>query len=235
MKVVKRDGAVVDFEVAKIIRAIEKAMLETTTGIDKPLCEAIGEQIIEVSTNRDVPISVDEIQDLVEEMLMESPRKDAAKKYIIYRNEKDSTRITRKKEDHRLLTDDFISKYKHMNSPMQQLGDFVYYRTYSRWLPEEKRREYWWETVRRAVEYNCSITKTNRSEAEELFDNIFHLRQFLSGRTFWVGGTSVAKHYPMANYNCSFQIVNNFSAFKDIFYLLMIGSEIGRASCRVRV
>lgn len=227
MKVVKRDGAVVDFEVAKIVRAIEKAMKETKAGVDKPLSEAIGEQIIEASTNRDMPISVDEIQDLVEELLMESPRKDAAKKYIIYRNEKDSTRITRKKEDHRLLTDDFISKYKHMDSPMHQLGDFVYYRTYSRWLPEEKRREYWWETVRRAVEYNCTITKTNRSEAEELFDNIFHLRQFLSGRTFWVGGTSVAKHYPMANYNCSFQIVNNFSAFKDIFYLLMIGSGVG--------
>lgn len=227
MKVVKRDGAIVDFEVAKIVRAIEKAMKETKAGVDRPLSEAIGEQIIEVATSRDLPISVDEIQDLVEELLMESPRKDAAKKYIIYRNEKDSTRITRKKEDHRLLTDEFISKYKHMDSPMHQLGDFVYYRTYSRWLPEEKRREYWWETVRRAVEYNCAITKTNRSEAEELFDNIFHLRQFLSGRTFWVGGTSVAKHYPMANYNCSFQIVNNFSAFKDIFYLLMIGSGVG--------
>lgn len=227
MKVVKRDGAIVDFEVAKIVRAIEKAMKETKAGVDRPLSEAIGEQIIEVATDRDLPISVDEIQDLVEELLMESPRKDAAKKYIIYRNEKDSTRITRKKEDHRLLTDEFISKYKHMDSPMHQLGDFVYYRTYSRWLPEEKRREYWWETVRRAVEYNCTITKTNRSEAEELFDNIFHLRQFLSGRTFWVGGTSVAKHYPMANYNCSFQIVNNFSAFKDIFYLLMIGSGVG--------
>jgi len=227
MKVVKRDGAVVDFEVSKIVRAIEKAMQETTLGIDHPLSQAIGEQIIEVATGREVPISVDEIQDLVEEMLMESPRKDAAKKYIIYRNEKDSTRIVRKKEDHRLLTDEFISKYKHMNSPMQQLGDFVYYRTYSRWLPEEKRREYWWETVRRAVEYNCEIVKTNRSEAEELFDSIFNLRQFLSGRTFWVGGTSVAKHYPMANYNCSFQVVDNFSAFKDIFYLLMIGSGVG--------
>lgn len=227
MKVVKRDGAVVEFEVGKIVRAIEKAMQETTLGVDKPLCQAIGEQIIEVTTRRDVPISVDEIQDLVEELLMESPRKDVAKKYIIYRNEKDSTRITRKREDHRLLTDEFISKYKHMNSPMQQLGELVYYRTYSRWLPEEKRREYWWETVRRAVEYNCTITKTNRSEAEELFDNIFHLRQFLSGRTFWVGGTPVAKHYPMANYNCSFQIINNFSAFKDIFYLLMIGSGVG--------
>ena len=227
MKVVKRDGSVVSFEVSKIVRAIEKAMQETTLGIDKPLCESIGEQIVDVATGRENPISVDEIQDLVEELLMESPRKDAAKKYIIYRNEKDSTRITRKKEDHRLLTDEFISKYKHMNSPMQQLGDFVYYRTYSRWLPEEKRREYWWETVRRAVEYNCTIAKTNRSEAEELFDNIFHLRQFLSGRTFWVGGTSVAKHYPMANYNCSFQIINSFSAFKDIFYLLMIGSGVG--------
>ena len=227
MKVVKRDGAVVEFEVGKIIRAIEKAMKETTSGIDKPLCEAIGEQIVDASVKRDLPISVDEIQDLVENLLMESPRKDAAKKYIIYRNEKDGTRVVRKKEDHRLLTDEFISKYKHMDSPMKQLGDFVYYRTYSRWLPEEKRREYWWETVRRAVEYNCTIAKTNRSEAEELFDNIFHLRQFLSGRTFWVGGTSVAKHYPMANYNCSFQIINAFSAFKDIFYLLMIGSGVG--------
>ncbi len=227
MKVVKRDGAVVDFEVSKIIRAIEKAMQETTLGIDDVLCRSIGAQIVDAASERDYPISVDDIQDLVEDLLMESPRKDAAKKYIIYRNDKDKTRLSRKKEDHLLLTDDFISKYKHMDSPMKQLGDFVYYRTYSRWLPEEKRREYWWETVRRAVEYNCSIVKTNRSEAEELFDNIFHLRQFLSGRTFWVGGTPVAKHYPMANYNCSFQIIDSFDAFKDVFYLLMIGSGVG--------
>ncbi len=227
MKVVKRDNTVVDFEVSKIIRAIEKAMSETTMGVDEPLCKAIGEQITQVSVGRETPISVDEIQDLVEDLLMESPRKDAAKKYIIYRNEKDKSRLIRKKEDNRLLTDEFISKYKHMNSPMDQLGNFVYYRTYSRWLPEEKRREYWWETVRRAVEYNCSIVKTSKGEAEELFDNIFNLRQFLSGRTFWVGGTPVAKHYPMANYNCSFQVVDSFDSFKDIFYLLMIGSGVG--------
>jgi len=227
MKVTKRDGAIVDFEVRKIVRAIEKAMKETLKGVDEGLCQQIGARIEEEASNRELTISVDEIQDLVEDLLMESPRKDAAKKYIIYRNEKDKTRMTRKKEDHQLLTDDFISKYKHLDSPLQQLGNFVYYRTYSRWLPEEKRREYWWETVRRAVEYNCTIVKTSRAEAEELFDNIFNLRQFLSGRTFWVGGTPVAKHYPMANYNCSFQIINGFEAFKDIFYLLMIGSGVG--------
>lgn len=227
MKVVKRGGGVVDFEITKITRAIHKAMMETTEGIDENLSQAIGEKIVAIANESQEPITVDEIQDLVEDLLMDSPRKDVAKRYIIYRNEKDKTRLLRKKEDNRLLTDEFISKYKHMDSPMQQLGDFVYYRTYSRWLPDEKRREYWWETVRRAVEYNCSIVKTSRSEAEELFDNIFHMRQFLSGRTFWVGGTSVAKFYPMANYNCSFQVVNNFDAFKDIFYLLMIGSGVG--------
>lgn len=227
MKVEKRDGNIVEFEVSKIVRAIEKAMLETKEGVDPELSVGIGDAIIDEAARRDVPIKVDDIQDLVEDFLMDSPRKDVAKKYIIYRNLKDSTRVVRKKEEHTLLTDDFISAYKHQPSPMEQLGSFVYYRTYSRWLPEQKRREYWWETVRRAVEYNCSLAQTNRSEAEELFDNIFHLRQFLSGRTFWVGGTPVAKYYPMANYNCSFQIIDGFAAFKDIFYLLMIGSGVG--------
>ncbi len=227
MKVKKRDGGIVDFKIEKITRAIQKAMMETTEGVDENLSLEIGEKIVRVAEESELPITVDEIQDLVEDLLMESPRKDVAKRYIIYRNEKDKTRLMRKTEDNRLLTDEFISKYKHMNSPMQQLGDFVYYRTYSRWLPAEKRREYWWETVRRAVEYNCAIVKTSRSEAEELFDNIFNLRQFLSGRTFWVGGTPVAKYYPMANYNCSFQVIDNFDAFKDIFYLLMIGSGVG--------
>ncbi len=110
---------------------------------------------------------------------------------------------------------------------MQQLGSFVYYRTYSRWLPDENRREYWWETVRRAVEYNCSLVPTTREEAEKLFDNIFNLRQFLSGRTFWVGGTDVSNNYPMSNYNCAFQVIDNFTAFKDLFYLLMVGSGVG--------
>lgn len=46
-------------------------------------------------------------------------------------------------------------------------------------------------------------------------------------RTFWVGGTEVAFQYPMANYNCSFQIINSFQSFVEVFYLLMIGSGAG--------
>ena len=126
-----------------------------------------------------------------------------------------------------LLTREFLSPYKHAASPMGELGSFVYSRTYSRYIPALNRREFWWETVRRAVEYNCSLAPTTREEAEKLYDNIFHLRQFLSGRTLWVGATPVSEAYPMSNYNCAFEVIDDFHAFHDLFYLLMIGSGVG--------
>lgn len=116
-----------------------------------------------------------------------------------------------------LLTDDFIEKYPDFPPEMNELGSFVYHRTYSRWLPDKGRRETWRETVRRAAEYNVSLSvkhtqkigygvdvEWHRKEAELLFDNMFHLRQFLSGRTLWVGGAEngVADKYPLANFNC---------------------------------
>jgi ribonucleoside-diphosphate reductase alpha chain/ribonucleoside-triphosphate reductase len=228
MNVIKRNSSVVEYSNDKIRNAIILAMSETKDGIDETLATNIAESVEEALKNYSSPFSVNIIQDTVEEKLMESSRKDVAKKYILYRYERDKSREKRHKStSNRILSDAFISKYKHMTNPMKQLGSFVYYRTYSRWLPEENRREYWWETVRRAVEYNCSLVPTTREEAEKLFDNIFHLRQFLSGRTFWVGGTTVSKNYPMSNYNCAFQVIDNFGAFKDLFYLLMVGSGVG--------
>ncbi len=226
-KVIKRDGRLVGLDLTKIINAINKAMAETKEGIDEELSTQIAEEIGEKIRNQIEPMHVEEIQDIVEMKLMSSHRKDVAKRYIIYRNERAKLRSMPKKDVETLLTDEFISKYKHQLSPLNQLGNFVYYRTYSRWLPEQGRREYWWETVRRAVEYNCSLVPTRREEAERLFDNIYNLRQFLSGRTFWVGGTPVAQNYPMANYNCSFLVIDDFEAFRELFYLLMIGSGVG--------
>ncbi|ABR50592.1 ribonucleoside-triphosphate reductase, adenosylcobalamin-dependent [Alkaliphilus metalliredigens QYMF] len=227
VQVMKRDGRAVFFDSEKIIHAIEKAMAETTSGIDQNLSREIA-KTIELEIDKSLTsIHVEDIQDIVENLLMDSNRKDVAKRYIIYRNKRSQSRNKVKKVREQLLSDDFISRYKHRPSPMKQLGDFVYYRTYSRWVDEENRREYWWETVRRAVEYNCSLIPTRKKEAERLFDNVYNLKQFLSGRTFWVGETAVAKHYPMSNYNCSFIVLDSFDAFKELFYLLMIGSGVG--------
>jgi ribonucleoside-diphosphate reductase alpha chain/ribonucleoside-triphosphate reductase len=133
------------------------------------------------------------------------------------------------RKDNKLITDEFIKKYESLDDPMKdEIGKFVFYRTYSRYIPEEKRREKWYEVVRRVVEYNCSLVpNTSRKEAEKLFDNIYNLRQFMSGRTNWVGDTAVAYEYPMANFNCSFKVVDSFSAFSELFYLSMVGSGVG--------
>jgi ribonucleoside-triphosphate reductase (thioredoxin) len=142
----------------------------------------------------------------------------------------------------KLLTDEFVAKYPDFPKHMNELGRFVYYRTYSRWLPNEERREVWKETVRRAVEYNVGLGVKHlqklrypvdlsyyRKEAEELFDAMFNLRQFLSGRTLWVGGaeTGVADKYPLANFNCSFINISKWDDLGDLFYLLMVGTGVG--------
>jgi ribonucleoside-diphosphate reductase alpha chain/ribonucleoside-triphosphate reductase len=64
-------------------------------------------------------------------------------------------------------------------------------------------------------------------EAESLFDCMFNLKVFPAGRTLWTGGTEAAKKYPLSNFNCSFMIVDDFQAFYDAFYLMMLGTGVG--------
>lgn len=125
------------------------------------------------------------------------------------------------------LRDTFLAPYKEKPEPFNTLGSFVYYRTYSRYLPEEHRRERWWETVKRVVEYNTSLAPTTEEEAETLYDNIFHLRQLPSGRTLWTGGTKASQLYPLSNFNCAFLVLDSIDAFADIFYLLLVGAGVG--------
>lgn len=141
-----------------------------------------------------------------------------------------------------LLSQDFLDKYEDFPSHMNELGTFVFYRTYSRWLPKLNRRETWKEAVARAVNYNVNISIDElkrkkmkppvehiRIEAETLFDNIYNLRQFLSGRTHWVGGaeSKVADKFPLANFNCSFINIRSWEDLSELFYLLMVGTGVG--------
>ena len=221
--IVKRDGNVVPFDKSKIERAIGLSLGETSETIEWSRYE---EMLAEICDSVKDGSTVEQVQDTIEKFMMKYKLYESAKRYILFRKEKDTERELDDKK-YVLLSKDFLSKYKHIEPPMTQLGNLVYYRTYSRFLDKLGRREYWWETVRRAVEYNCSLIKTSKEEAEKLFDNIFYLRQFLSGRTLWVGGETVSKKFPMSNYNCSFQVIDEFESFRDIFYLLLIGSGAG--------
>ena len=81
--VVKRDGRIVGFNEQKIGAAIRKAMLTTETGEDSELIVKITDR---VSIRGKSQMTVEEIQDMVEDELMKSSRPDVAKIYIKYRS-----------------------------------------------------------------------------------------------------------------------------------------------------
>lgn len=139
-----------------------------------------------------------------------------------------------------ILSEGFLERYKNADSPLSNIGEFVYLRTYSRYLNDKKRRENWFETVLRTTEYNIELGLNFKKEhnlninmddeikeAQLLFDNLFNLRTFTSGRTLYMGGTDIVRQYPLSNFNCCFTMIERYHDFVDVFYLLMIGAGVG--------
>lgn len=87
--VLKRDGRVVGYNEEKIKAAIRKAMLTTPLGEDEALIQKISDRI---GISGSEQMTVEEIQDRVELELMKSPRKEVAKKYIAYRDQRSIAR-----------------------------------------------------------------------------------------------------------------------------------------------
>nr|DAU89468.1 MAG TPA: anaerobic ribonucleoside triphosphate reductase [Caudoviricetes sp.] len=86
--VIKRDGRKMPFDHTLITKAVLAAMKEVGT-IDEDYAMKIANKIASKCKNE---ISVEEIQNLVEESLMASKYKDAARAYICYRNERNKAR-----------------------------------------------------------------------------------------------------------------------------------------------
>ena len=94
-RVIKRDGRIVEFNNQKIVAAILKAMSVTEQGEDIILAAQIADKI---SKSEKDEMSVEEIQDCVEMELMNSPRKETAKRYIAYRNQRSLARNAKSNE-----------------------------------------------------------------------------------------------------------------------------------------
>ena len=84
MKIVKRDGAIVDYDSNKIRCAIQKANAEVK-GKEKISKEGIEEIVKYIEDLDKKRILVEDIQDIIEEKLMEADKYTLAKKYITYR------------------------------------------------------------------------------------------------------------------------------------------------------
>ena len=91
MQVIKRDGRKQKFNSDKIINAVQSAFEKVDGEITK-FAEDKAKEIAKYIESLEKTMTVEEIQDIVENKLMASSRKDVAKEYILYRQERTNER-----------------------------------------------------------------------------------------------------------------------------------------------
>ena len=84
MKVIKRDGTIVEYDREKIRTAIQKANKEVSRK-EKATDAEIEEIMVYIEDLKKARILVEDIQDLIEQKLMELGKYELAKRYITYR------------------------------------------------------------------------------------------------------------------------------------------------------
>ena len=108
-----------------------------------------------------------------------------------------------------------------------EVAEFIYKRTYSRWLEKENRREDWPETIERFLGF---ITEERPDIPEKTVNKIRkYMMEFAvmpSMRFLWAAGPA-AKADNTTIYNCSFTKINTIEAFAECLYILMCGTGFG--------
>ncbi|KKQ76728.1 MAG: Ribonucleoside-triphosphate reductase [Parcubacteria group bacterium GW2011_GWC1_38_6] len=223
----KRDGRIVPFDQSRITNAVYKAMQAVKEGDLSRDHIRISERVVEELTKRypkDHIPAVEEIQDVVEEslILMDFPK--AAKAYILYRKERS---LIREKER---VIPEYVKKLvaeskKHFRNAV---SEFIYYRTYSRWIEEEGRRETWIESVNRYVNFMKENLRDGLTEKEyeEITQAILKQESMPSMRLLWSAGKA-ARTTNVSAYNCSYIAPTKLRDFPEIMYLLMCGTGVG--------
>ena len=109
---------------------------------------------------------------------------------------------------------------------------FIHKSRYARWLPENKRREDWHETVARYFDFfeqhldkNCKYKLTPKTRAY-LEEKVLNLDVMPSMRALMTAGPALEREN-IAGYNCSYVPVDHPKAFDEILYILMCGTGVG--------
>ncbi len=106
-------------------------------------------------------------------------------------------------------------------------NEFIYKRTYSRWLEDKKRREDWLETIKRYEDFFLpKIPQSKQGEFKRVCRSIYELNVMPSMRSLWTAGKALERE-SIAGYNCAYTIIDNIKAFAELFYILLNGTGCG--------
>jgi len=226
----KRDLSLAPFDIDRIFHAVLKAMQATGEGSDRQANEVarkIFKDVLKLKKALGSEMftpTVEMIQDLVEEELMLSDYVKTAKAYILYRNERAEKREKLGIISPRVqkLVDESKSYFRNA------LGEFMYYRSYSRWIPDEQRRETWVETVDRYMSFMRENLKNSLSETEyaDVRDAILKQKVMPSMRLMQFAGPAARRTNACA-YNCSFIAPARLEDFAEVMYISMCGTGVG--------
>jgi len=237
-KIQKRDGRVMPFDAKHIFRAIWRAMDASKEGGEKE-AELVMYKVLDalvVLKKEKKPVrqlaggkkifipTVEVIQDIVENELIASNFIQTAKVYILYRKNRALVRerVGFVPEKVRELV---AESKKYFKNP---LAEFVYYRTYASWIPEEGRRETWIETIDRYLDFMKENlgSKLTTNEYNEIREAILNQEVMPSMRLLQFAGRA-ARATNICAYNCSFIAPKCFQDFGEIMYISMCGTGVG--------
>lgn len=109
-----------------------------------------------------------------------------------------------------------------------ELAEFIYYLSYSKWNPEQGRRETWVETIDRYMDYMKFKLKDklNDKEYNRIRQAMLELKIIPSMRLLWSAGKA-AEASNVAAYNCSYLAITKVEDFGEIMYISMCGTGVG--------
>ncbi|KKR79491.1 MAG: Ribonucleoside-triphosphate reductase [Candidatus Nomurabacteria bacterium GW2011_GWA2_40_9] len=226
----KRDGTIVPFDKNRVVRAIFRAMQSVKEG-DEGYAEKVMYLVLDalIALKKENKIKlfiphVERIQDIVENELIAAGFLQTAKAYILYRKERSLVRekVGFVPEKIKELVEE---GKKYFRNP---LAEFVYYRTYSKWIEEEGRRETWIETIDRYVDFmRDNINgKLTEGEYKEIREAVLKQEAMPSMRLLQFAGRAARRTNTCA-YNCSFIAPKSFQDFAEIMYISMCGTGVG--------
>lgn len=223
----KRDGRLERFNVSRISNAIYSAMCDTDEG---SLGEAkiIAESIFSILQNVDSCLKfipdVEWVQNIVENKLILNNYLKTSKIYIKYRE-----KYIKFRKYFYIFPEKLKKLSKDSNKYFKNtLCEFVYLRTYARWVENEERRETWIETVNRYINFmKLKLReKITEHEYEELRTAILNQEIMPSMRLLQFSGKA-ANNTNVCTYNCAFIAPEELKDFGEIMYVLMCGTGIG--------
>ena len=109
---------------------------------------------------------------------------------------------------------------------MDQYQQFIHKSRYARWLPEQKRRESWHETVNRYVDFWKDRGQIDETTALDLFNAIHNMEVMPSMRCMMTAGEALDKDN-VAGFNCSYLAIDSPRSFDELMYVLMCGTGVG--------